>query len=171
MTEMGAPPEMVDTMASAAQDGFDSAIDSGMSPMDAFGAAGDSVDAAFGDGPPPGPMGPGDGQWDQVWVVTPMGPPGYGWRPRNGTSSRPPPPMGPMTSRYGWPPSNDMPADRVVTLLWDQPIWVVTLLQDLPIWVVSLTMGPGPPDMGAPPGSAASRVVTPICLLWDQNGR
>ena len=27
MTDMGAPPEMVDTMASAAQDGFDAAID------------------------------------------------------------------------------------------------------------------------------------------------
>ena len=46
------------------------AIDSGMSPMDAFDAAGESVDAAFGDGPPPGDMGPGpDG---------PMGPPPEG---------------------------------------------------------------------------------------------
>ena len=54
MTEMGAPPEMVDTMANAAQDGFDSAIGSGMSPMEAFDAAGQSVDTAFGDGPPPG---------------------------------------------------------------------------------------------------------------------
>ena len=45
---------MVDTMSSAAQDGFDSAISSGMSPMEAFDAAGESVDAAFGDGPPPG---------------------------------------------------------------------------------------------------------------------
>ena len=51
MTDMGAPPEMVDTMASAAQDGFDQAIETGMSPADAFDAAGESVDAAFGEGP------------------------------------------------------------------------------------------------------------------------
>ena len=67
MTDMGAPPEMVDTMATAAQEGFDQAIENGLSPQDAFDAAGENVDAAFGDGPPPGDMGPGpDG---------PMGPP------------------------------------------------------------------------------------------------
>ena len=74
MTDMGAPPEMVDTMASAAQDGFDTAIDSGMSPMEAFDAAGESVDAAFGDGPPPGegdmpPTGDHLQIWDLIWEV------------------------------------------------------------------------------------------------------
>ena len=54
MSVLGATPEMVDTLANAAQDGFDSAIGSGMSPMEAFDAAGQSVDTAFGDGPPPG---------------------------------------------------------------------------------------------------------------------
>ena len=45
---MGAPADMVDTMASAAQDGFDSALADGATPGDAFEAAGDSVDEAFG---------------------------------------------------------------------------------------------------------------------------
>ena len=36
MTDMGAPPEMVDTMASAAQDGFDAAIDSGYESNGSF---------------------------------------------------------------------------------------------------------------------------------------
>ncbi len=59
MTDMGAPPEMVDTMASAAQEGFDLAIDSGMSPMEAFDAARESVDSAFDDELPlSGDMGP-----------------------------------------------------------------------------------------------------------------
>ena len=60
MTEMGAPPNMVETMASSAQEGFSSAMDSGMNPMEAFEAAGESVDTAmtseYGpmDGPPTG---------------------------------------------------------------------------------------------------------------------
>ena len=75
MTEMGAPADMVDTMSSAAQDGFDSAIGSGMSPMEAFDAAVkvlmqllvmDHHQGMEGDMPPPGMEG------DM--------PPGYGWR-------------------------------------------------------------------------------------------
>ena len=47
MTDMGAPMEMVSTMASAAQKGFDQAIKRGLSPKEAFDAAGESVNAAF----------------------------------------------------------------------------------------------------------------------------
>ena len=88
MTDMGAPPEMVDTMASAAQDGFDAAIDSGMSPMEAFDAAGESVDAAFGDGPPPGDMAGPDGEMgpppegDMGPAEGDMGPPPGVWQDR-----------------------------------------------------------------------------------------
>ena len=39
--------EMVSTMASAAQKGFDQAIKRGLSPKEAFDAAGESVNAAF----------------------------------------------------------------------------------------------------------------------------
>ena len=111
MTDMGAPPEMVDTMASAAQEGFDTAIESGMEPMEAFDAAGESVDAAFGDGPPPeGDMGPppeGD-----------MGPPPEG-------DMEPPPEgdMGPPREKVD--PHQETWQDQDLMDQWDllQEIW------------------------------------------------
>ena len=88
MTDMGAPADMVDTMASAATEGFQEAADAGMNPQECFDAAGDSVETAFGGdpaGPPPeGDMGPppeGD-----------MGPPPEGdmGPPPEGAQGRPP---------------------------------------------------------------------------------
>ena len=155
MTEMGAPPEMVDTMANAAQDGFDSAIGSGMSPMEAFDAAGQSVDTAFGDGPPQ----------VVIWLLTQNGSPStskgqvVGWRP----------PMGPadmlqQRDQIWVGPAMDMPIrDPIMDLLItvvparDQQTWVVTQLWDLlilvvilewdPIWMVTLAGDMGPADM------------------------
>ena len=51
-----------------------------MSPMDAFDAAGESVDAAFGDGPPPGMEGdmPPPGMEGDMPPGDP-GEGGYGW--------------------------------------------------------------------------------------------
>ena len=66
MTDMGADPGMVDTMVTSATEGFTSAMEAnpGMDPMEAFDAAGNSVDSAFEaeygpmDGPPTGMDGP-----------------------------------------------------------------------------------------------------------------
>ena len=66
MTDMGADPGMVDTMVTSATEGFTSAMEANpsMDPMEAFDAAGTSVDSAFEaeygpmDGPPTGMDGP-----------------------------------------------------------------------------------------------------------------
>ena len=67
MTDMGAPPEMVDTMASSANEGFTEAIESGMGPMEALMqelVVDTAMEAEFGPmGPPPGDMGPDMGLW------------------------------------------------------------------------------------------------------------
>ena len=109
MTDMGAPTDMVDTMASSAQEGFSSAMDSGMNPMEAFEAAGDSVDTAmtseYGpmDGPPTGMDAPTSMDGD-------MPPPGMDYNidgaPPPGAESYengPPPMEGDMP-----PPTDDM---------------------------------------------------------------
>ena len=121
MTEMGAPPDMVDTMASSAQEGFSSAMDSGMNPMEAFEAAGDSVDTAmtseYGpmDGPPTGMDAPTSMEGD-------MPPPGMDYNidgaPPPGAESYengPPPMDGSMP-----PPTDDMASMDEASSYMDQ---------------------------------------------------
>ena len=115
MTDMGAPADMVDTMATAAQEGFDTALADGATPGDAFEAAGDSVDSAFGSegdmGPPPDgdmAMGP-DGE---------MGPPPEG-------------DMGPGPDENGPTTRGDMGPDQTKVVL-HQETWPDQAETDVP---------------------------------------
>ena len=102
MTDMGAPADMVDTMSSAAQDGFDTAIADGASPAEAFDAAGDSVDTAFGGGPE-GDMGPGDMAGEPGPMDGEPGGPGGEPGPMDGGPGGPgdmPPPMDGMDEMH-----------------------------------------------------------------------
>ena len=128
MTDMGADPGMVDTMVTSATEGFTSAMEANpsMDPMEAFDAAGTSVDSAFEaeygpmDGPPTG--------MDSASSMTDMGPadmpPGMEGD-MAGPADMPPPGMeGDMAGPEDMPPPSDMasgPAIDPATGMAPQP--------------------------------------------------
>ena len=91
MTDMGAPADMIDTMATAAQDVLTQNM---LNDLRQHLMPQGNVDAAFGDGPPPGDMGPDQmDQWDhqkEIWTRRRTTTTRYGTRTRwtNGTTSR-----------------------------------------------------------------------------------
>ncbi len=150
MTDMGADSGMVDTMVTSATEGFTSAMEANpsMDPMEAFDAAGTSVDSAFEaeygpmDGPPTGMDGPSS--------MTDMGPADM---PPPGTEGDMPPP-GDMAGPADMPPG-DMagPAIDPDTGMAPQP-----------------PEGPGdmagPADM--PPGDMAGPAIDPATGMAPQ---